>query len=60
MFLFWKGQFPGKRFCMSAVDITDAFLTVTQIKPTLVACGDRDFALGKSVARTEVWQSDVV
>ena len=32
---------------MSAVDITDAFLTVTQIEPTLVACGARDFALGK-------------
>ena len=41
MFLFWKFQFPG------AVDITDAFLTVTQIEPTLVVSGDRDFALGK-------------
>ena len=32
---------------MSAVGITHAFLTVTQIEPTLVACGDREFALGR-------------
>ena len=63
MFLFWKSQFPQKQFCMSAVDITDAFLTVTQIDPTLVACGDRDFALGKVLpgqrSGSQMWYDSV-
>ncbi len=48
MVLFWKGHFPWKRFCMSAADIADAFLTVAQINPTSVSCGDRDFACARS------------
>ena len=63
VFLFWKGQFPRKRFCMSAVDITDAFLTVTQIEPTLVTCGDREFALGRVLpgqrSGSQVWYDSV-
>ena len=48
---------------MSAVDLTDAFLTVTQIEPKLVACGDRDFALGKVFpgqrSGSQVWYDSV-
>ena len=33
---------------MSAADIADSFRPVTQIEPTAVACGDRDFACAKS------------
>ena len=47
IFLFWKKRFPERNFVLCAMDITDAFLTVDQIQPTIVSSGSETFALGK-------------
>ena len=47
IFLHWRRQHRDQTFVMSAIDITDAFLTVDQREPTLVSCGEVVFSLGK-------------
>ena len=47
LYLHWKHKYPEKKFILSAIDVGDAFLTVTQKQPTIVTSGSETYALGR-------------